>query len=98
MWLRVALIALLCLTIVAHAAELKLGSTAPDWKDLKGTDDNAYALADFKEKEVLVIVFTCNSCPYAKDYEERIMALAKEHCGEGKNTALVAINANKVKE
>jgi peroxiredoxin len=81
-----------------RAEDLKLGATAPDWKDLKGTDDKLYSLADFKDNEVLVIVFTCNSCPYAQDYEDRTIALVKSHCGEGKKTALIAINANKVKE
>src|SRR5688500_5723716 len=88
MWSRVALIALFCMTCVAQADDLKLGATAPDWKDLKGTDDKPYALADFKDKDVLVIVFTCNSCPYAQDYEDRIIALVKSHCGEGKKAAL----------
>lgn len=92
----------ICLTFVASATTaevpLKLGGTAPDWSDLKGTDDQSYSLADFKDKDALVIVFTCNSCPYAEDYESRIIAFTKEHCGDGKKVALVAINANKVKE
>src|SRR5688500_17477294 len=89
----------LCSVWVANAAEnLKLGGQAPDWSDLKGTDGKAYSLADFRDKDVLVIVFTCNSCPYSQDYEDRIIALVKEQCGEDQNTALVAINANKVKE
>ena len=83
----------------ADAAEaLKLGGQAPDWSGLKGTDGKAYSLADFEDKEVLVVVFTCNSCGYAQDYEDRILKLAKSHCGESQKAALVAINPNKVKE
>jgi peroxiredoxin len=83
----------------ATAAEaLKLGGPAPDWSDLQGTDGKAYSLGDFKDKDVLVVVFTCNSCGYAQDYEERILKLAKSHCGDDKQAALVAINPNKVKE
>lgn len=88
-----------CLLGTASAADaLKLGGQAPDWSGLKGTDGKAYALSDFQDKDVLVVVFTCNSCPYAQDYEERIIALVKSHCGEDQKAALVAINANKVKE
>lgn len=90
---------LLALMMPALAAEdLKLGGQAPDWKGLKGTDDKSYALADFKDKDALVIVFTCNSCPYAQDAEPGLIAFAKEFCGQDQEVALVAINANKVKE
>src|SRR5689334_15025909 len=83
----------------AGAADaLKLGGHAPDWSGLKGTDGKAYSLSDFQDKDVLVVVFTCNSCPYSQDYEDRIVALVKERCGEEDKAALVAINANKVKE
>jgi peroxiredoxin len=92
----------LCLIVLCnpvHGADaLKLGGAAPDWSGLTGTDGKAYALSDFQKKDVLVVVFTCNSCPYAQDYEDRIVALVKERCGEDQKTALVAINANKVKE
>ena len=95
-----SILAVVLLIATAYAADepLKLGGTAPQWSGLKGTDDKAYALADFKDRDVLVIAFTCNSCPYAQDYEDRLIAFAKAHCGEGKKTALVAINANKVKD
>jgi peroxiredoxin len=83
----------------AQAADsLKLGGQAPDWSGLKGTDGKAYSLNDFHDKDVLVVAFTCNSCPYAQDYEDRIIALVKQHCGDDQQAALVAINANKVKE
>src|SRR5215213_2299969 len=83
----------------AHAADsLKLGGQAPDWSGLKGTDGKAYSLNDFQDKDVLVVVFTCNSCPYSQDYEDRIIALVKQHCGDDQKAALVAINANKVDE
>src|SRR4051812_1780920 len=95
---RFCFLLLLTTVSLAYADDLKFGATAPNWKELKGTDDKAYSLADFKDNDVLVIVFTCNSCPYAQDYEDRIIALVKSHCSEGKKAALVAINANKVKE
>jgi peroxiredoxin len=80
------------------ADTLKLGGQAPDWSGLKGTDGKAYSLSDFQDKDVLVIVFTCNSCGYAQDYEERVIKLARSHCGKDHQAALIAINPNKVKE
>ena len=43
--------------------KLDIGDTAPAWKDLEGTDGKKHALADLKGKDVVVVVFTCNSCP-----------------------------------
>lgn len=74
---------------------LNIGDAAPDWKDLAGVDDKKHSLAEFQDKEVLVIVFTCNSCPVAVDYEDRLLTLSKQFAADGK-CALVAINANKV--
>lgn len=98
--LAIALCLLMCrCAVTVQAAEkLTLGGQAPDWSELKGTDGKSYSLSDFAEKDVLVIVFTCNSCGYSQDYEDRIIALAKKHCGDDQNATLVAINANKVKE
>jgi len=75
---------------------LDIGSKAPEWKDLPGTDGKRHSLKDLKDKDVVVVVFTCNSCPYANDVEKRLNAFAKKH-SKGK-VALVAINVNKVKE
>lgn len=97
--LLAAVVFALLLVDVASAAEaLKLGGQAPDWSGLKGTDGKAYALSDFADKDVLVIVFTCNSCGYAQDYEQRILKLAKSYCGQDQKAALVAINPNKIAE
>ncbi|MBL8827597.1 MAG: thioredoxin family protein [Planctomycetaceae bacterium] len=77
---------------------LTIGDAAPSWKDLPGTDGQKHALADLKDKPIVVVVFTCNSCPYAVDYEERLVALAKKHAGATGQVAVVAINVNKVAE
>jgi peroxiredoxin len=96
-------LALLCFCLLANAAtaqsvNLKIGDPAPEFNALPNIDEKKYSLADFAAKEVLVLAFTCNSCPYAADYELRLIALAKEFCGEGKSVALVAVNVNKVAE
>lgn len=77
---------------------LNLGDAAPAWTDLPGVDGRKHALADLKDKDVVVVVFTCNSCPIAVDYEDRILAFHKKHCGPDQKAALVAINVNTIKE
>ena len=53
------------LTSVASAedepVQLKIGDEAPSWKDLVGTDDEKHSLTDLKDKQVVVVCFTCNS-------------------------------------
>jgi peroxiredoxin len=78
--------------------QLSIGAAAPEWKDLAGTDGKTHSLADLADKEVIVICFTCNTCPYAVDYEDRLIALTKRFAAEGGKCALVAINPNKVKD
>lgn len=93
-----------CLLLVAVAAApagefnkvLSVGDPAPAWKDLEGTDGKSHSLADLKDKDVVVVVFTCNSCPVAVGYEDRIIALAKAHAGDVSKVAVVAINVNTV--
>lgn len=70
---------------------LEIGAAAPDFK-LKGVDDKTYNLASFKNAEVLVVVFTCNHCPTAQAYEDRLIKLTSDYAG--KNVAVVAINPN----
>ena len=60
--------------------------------DLPAVDGKTYRLADFADAEVLVVVFTCNHCPTAQAYEERIKQLHKEYRTKG--VALVAISSN----
>jgi peroxiredoxin len=76
---------------------LSIGDPAPDWKDLEGTDGKKHSLADLKDNELVVIVFTCNTCPYATDHEDRLKALHKKFKEDGK-CVLVAINPNLVKD
>jgi len=77
---------------------LDIGDKAPEWSKLPGVDGKNYSLSDFRKKEVLVVAFTCNSCPYAVDYEDRLVAFAKHYAATDSKVALVAINVNKVAE
>src|SRR5687768_15334527 len=75
---------------------LKIGEAAPDWSELEGIDGKQHALKDLADKEVVVICFTCNTCEYAVDIEDRLVALAKKFADDGDKAALVAINPNQI--
>lgn len=75
---------------------LNIGDKAPAWENLPGVDGKTHSLSDLKQTPVVVVVFTCNSCPYAVDYEDRINALAKKHEGDSAKVKVVAINVNLV--
>lgn len=77
---------------------LSIGDLAPAWKDLPGTDGQTHSLTDLADRKVLVVVFTCASCPTAVDYEERIDALAKKYGADSKEVAVVPICVNQVPE
>jgi peroxiredoxin len=70
---------------------LAIGAVAPPFS-LPGTDGKTYSLDDFKSANFLVIVFTCNHCPTAQAYEDRIKQLASDY--QKKNVALIAISPN----
>lgn len=77
--------------------KLSIGDAAPALEGLEATDGKKYSLADFQEKKFVVLAFTCNTCPYAVDYEDRIAALAKKLSDAGDGVVL-AINANQVED
>ncbi|SOE20284.1 Peroxiredoxin [Spirosomataceae bacterium TFI 002] len=69
----------------------KIGDVATDFK-LKNVDGKMFSLADIKGAKGYIIVFTCNECPFAKMYEDRLIALHKEYAPKG--YSVVAINPN----
>jgi len=71
---------------------LNIGSHAPEFNNLPGTDGKKYALKSFAQHKFLVVVFSCNHCPYVQAYEERMIALQREYAPKG--VQLVAINSN----
>lgn len=80
----------------ARAAEenpptLPLGATAPDF-NLPGADGKTYTLKDFAQAKLLAVLFTCNHCPTAQYYEERVKKLVDDYRDQG--VALVAISPN----
>jgi peroxiredoxin len=92
MW-RMIVLLLLSFSASAQNAHpiLALGSPAPDFS-LPGVDGKIHRLADYAASPILVVVFTCNHCPIAQMYEQRIQQLETDYRDRG--VAVVAIQPN----
>jgi peroxiredoxin len=60
----------------------EVGDIATDFK-LKNIDGRMVSLADYKNAKGYIVIFTCNTCPYAVQYEDRIIALDKKYADQG---------------
>jgi peroxiredoxin len=72
---------------------LMIGSVVPDF-NLPAVEGNNYSLTSFKDCAALVIVFSCNHCPYVQAYENRIIHLQNEY--KDKGVSVAAINSNDI--
>ena len=72
---------------------LKIGSPAPGFT-LPATDEKTYSLESFSDKKALVVVFSCNHCPYVQAYEDRIMEIQNDYKDD---LYVVAISSNEDK-
>jgi peroxiredoxin len=80
--------------VAADSVEvLERGDEAPDF-ELTGTDEGTYTLSEFADNKALLVVFTCNHCPYAKAKFDELNALADEY----DDVAVVGINSNDAEE
>lgn len=77
------------------AFTLQIGAAAPDFS-LPGVDGKNYSLADFKGSKLLVVMFTCNHCPYVIGSDDRTMKFYNDYAPKG--VALVGINSNETKD
>ncbi|WP_207422204.1 thioredoxin family protein [Desertivirga brevis] len=87
---------LLCLLITgligkAQTSGYKTGDIASDFK-LKNVDGKLVSLSDYKAAKGYIVIFTCNTCPYAIAYEERIKELNQKYASKG--YPVIAINPN----
>jgi peroxiredoxin len=73
---------------------LKIGSSAPEF-NLTNIDGKRYSLSSFAEKKALIIIFSCNHCPYVQAYEGRIKQIQEDYKDRG--VTIVAINSNEDK-
>ena len=81
----------LMLTAITFAQGYKIGDVATDF-NLKNIDGKMVKMADDKTAKGFVVIFTCNHCPYAVAYEDRIVALDKKYRPLG--YPVIAINPN----
>src|SRR6478735_4710783 len=92
-----AVMLLLVIALRSEAADppgfktLEIGDAAPDF-NLPGVDGKDHSLADFAKSKLLAVLFTCNHCPTAQAYEDRIIQLHADY--KNKGVALVAISPN----
>lgn len=77
-------------------ANPKPGDTLPEWSNLPGIDGKTHSTADYSDAEVIVLCFTCNTCPYSTDYEQRLVELRKHIEAEQLPVTLIAVNPNLV--
>lgn len=68
-----------------------LGSPAAEFNLLEPATGRRVGLADLRDREALVVVFTCNHCPYAQAWEERLNAIGRDFAGR---IGMVLINSN----
>ena len=76
---------------VAFTQGYNVGDKASDFK-LKNVDGKTVSLSDYKSSKGFIVVFTCNHCPYAKAYQDRIIELDKKYKSQG--YPVIAINSN----
>ncbi|WP_417350213.1 thioredoxin family protein [Flavobacterium alkalisoli] len=88
----IAIIGLLfAFTAAKTVSGYQVGDVATDFS-LKNVDGKKVSLKDFKDAKGYIVVFTCNHCPYAQAYEDRIVALDKKYKKQG--YPVIAINPN----
>jgi peroxiredoxin len=85
-----AFVAIVLLT-AARAPQYTVGDTVKDFK-LKNTDGKMISLSDYNNSKGVIVIFDCNTCPFSKAYNDRIIALDKKYKNQG--FPLIAINAN----
>ncbi|MFV0417938.1 MAG: thioredoxin family protein [Dysgonomonas sp.] len=78
--LLTGLLVLICSQTFAQGYQI--GDVVTDFK-LKNIDDTFVSLADYNDAKGYIVVFTCNHCPYAQAYQERLVALDQKYKGKG---------------
>lgn len=83
---RIGVIAVIAIVVLSAfttvSSGYKIGDVATDFK-LKNIDGSMVSLSDYKDAKGFIVIFTCNSCPYAVAYEDRIVALDQKYADKG---------------
>src|SRR6187549_1551025 len=93
--IRSILMTAVCSLLIAAGSVIapgyEVGDAVASFK-LKSTAGKDVSLSDYESSKGLIVVFDCNTCPFSKAYNDRIIALSKKYASKG--FPLVAINAN----
>lgn len=93
--IRSILIIAVCMFVLVAASPVRMGyevgDTVADFK-LKNTNGKMVALSDYKEVKGAIVIFDCNTCPYSKAYNDRILALGKKY--SPKTLPLLLVQSN----
>ena len=73
---------------------LEIGTKAPDF-NLLGVDGKMYNLKSFEKASAVVVIFSCNHCPTAQAYEDRIISIAKDYKPKGVDIVVISPNSTK---
>ncbi|MEZ4802112.1 MAG: thioredoxin family protein [Gelidibacter sp.] len=93
----IAVIAIMVSSVVtAPGTGYKVGDIATDFS-LKNIDGSMVSLSNFKNAKGFIVIFTCNTCPYAVAYEDRIEALNKRYASKGYPVIAIMPNNTDVK-
>jgi Peroxiredoxin len=77
--------------LALNAQPIAVGSTAPDFS-LKNIDGTTVSLSDYADQKGVLVIFSCNPCPYVQAYEDRMIKLHNEFAPKG--YPVVLINPN----
>lgn len=89
-------VALSAFTATTDEGGYKIGDLATDFS-LENIDGKMVSLSDYKEAKGFIVVFTCNTCPYAVAYEDRVEALNKKYADKGYPVIAIMPNNTDVK-
>ncbi|MFN4234520.1 MAG: thioredoxin family protein [Bacteroidia bacterium] len=81
----------LSLKFISNQSGYKVGDKVEDFK-LKNIDGKMLSMADYKEAKGIIVIFTCNHCPFSVAYEDRIIDIHKRYAPKG--YPVIAINPN----
>ena len=91
----VCFVSLTAFTITTDSG-YEVGDVATDFS-LENIDGEMVSLSDYKSAKGFIVIFTCNTCPYAVAYEDRIVALDKKYASKGYPVIAIMPNDTDVK-
>jgi peroxiredoxin len=81
----------ICFLFAGRAPSYEIGDVVADFK-LKNVDGKMISLSDYKSGKGVILIFDCNTCPYSRAYNDRIIELHKKYASQG--FPVITINPN----